>query len=116
MSAQLRLDTLLSGDVAGDLGCAGDLAPGVADRRDGEGNVDPRPILALADRLVMIDPFTTKNAPDDDRLLVVPVLGNEERHRPADDFVRAIAEDSFRPSVPARDDAVQILADDPVFR
>ena len=102
------------GDVAGDLGGAGEPPPGVTDRRDGERDLDQRAVLAPADRLEVVDPLATPDALEDRRHLVLPPRWRQERDRPADHLGGSVAEEALGGAVPAGDDAVEGLAHDRV--
>ena len=100
--------------VAGDLRRADDRAVRRADRRDRERDRDQRAVLVLSNRLEMIDGLATANPGQDFRFLAEAVGGYDGRDRPADHFLRRVAEHALRPKIPRRDDAVQVLADDRV--
>jgi len=111
----LLLGALAVGDVARDLRRADDLAARPADGRDRERDVDARPVLADADGLVVLDALAADEAREDGRLLVGVVFGDEDGDGPADDLVGRVAEDVLGRAVPARDAAVERLADDGVL-
>src|ERR1700684_1389167 len=100
------------GDVAGDLRSADDGAVGVLDRRDAERDRNPAAVLALPDRLVVVEAVAAADAREDLRLLVVQLRRNQDSDRLADDLFGGVAEQVFGGAVPADDDAVQRLADD----
>ena len=89
----LRLGPLAVGDVAGDLRGPDDRAVGVADRRDGERDVDDAPVLGDALGLEVLDPLAPADALQD----AVHVLGMVRRHQGgdglADDLGGGVAED-----------------------
>ena len=58
-------------DVAGDFRGADDFAFFVFDRRNSEGNIDEASVLALSNRLVMINPLTPTDTFEDHRFFVV---------------------------------------------
>jgi len=60
----------------------------------------------------MIDSIATPQASEHPSLFVVALGRNEQQDRVPDDFVRPIAEETFRAGVPADDGTGQILADD----
>ncbi len=117
MAASRSLQLLgppLVGDVPADLGGPDDLALGVADRRDGERDVDDGAVLPPPLRLVVVDLLAAADAAED-ALGVLDGLGRHEHGDvPADDLLGGVAEDAFRPLVPARDDAVEVLRGDDV--
>src|SRR5271166_4308243 len=102
------------GNVAGNFGRADDISAEVSDWRNGQRNIDQASVLALSDRLVMVDPLTAADAFEDSWFLVVAIGRNEHRHRLADRFLARIAEEALRASVPARDDAVDVFGNDGV--
>ena len=105
---------LASRDVAGDLRGADDPALPVAHGRDRERDLDQRAVLAPAHGLEALDPLAAADAPEDGRHLVLPARGGEERDVAADDLPGRVAEEALGGGVPARDDAVEVLADDRV--
>jgi hypothetical protein len=109
-----QLTAPLAGDIANDLRRADDHARRTQDRRDGQRHRDLAAILVHPHRLVMADPHTAGQALEDHRRLVHPVRWVQQRDRPSDHFRASIAEDSLGRVVPARDNAIQRLADDRV--
>src|SRR5437016_13211873 len=89
---------LLFGDVTRDLRRTADLTTGVPDRRHGEGDVNPAPVLPHPFGLEVIDPLSSAERGDDLRLL------------------GRVPEDPLGTRVPGHDRAVQGLADDRVVR
>src|SRR5574340_1236393 len=67
------------GRVARDLGSPDDRAARVADRGEGERNVDETAVLALPHRLEALDPLALSDALQDFRLLGQPVGRNDNR-------------------------------------
>src|ERR1043166_357801 len=112
----LGLGALAVGDVARDLRRADDRAARPADGRDGERDVYEAAVLAHALRLVVLDALAGPQAREDGWLFVRVVVGDEDGDWLADDLFGGVAEDALRALVPARDDAVQGLADDGVVR
>src|SRR5580700_3421734 len=110
----LMFGPLARGDVAGDLRGADDGTVRVLDRRDAERNRNPAAVLALPDRLIVIEAVAAPDARENFRLLVVELLRNQDGDRLADDFFGRVAEQALGGFVPADDDAVEILADDRV--
>ncbi len=104
------------GDVARDLRGPDDPPRGVADRRNGRGDVDQAPVPAPAHGLVMLHGLAAADARDDFGFLVGAVGRDELRDIPADDLARGIAKDPFGAPVPADNGAVEPLADDGVVR
>jgi len=80
------------GDVTGNFGRADDIAAEVSDGRNGQRNINEASVLALSDRLVMVDPLTAPDALEDSRFFFVAISGNEHSHRLADSFLARIAE------------------------
>src|ERR1700722_6436600 len=110
----LMFGPLARSDVTGDLRGADDSTVRVLDRRDAQRNRDLAAVLALADRLVVIEAGAAPDALEDFRLLVPQLRRNEDRDRLANDFFGRVAEQVFGGAVPADDDAVEGLADDGV--
>src|SRR3546814_3876096 len=73
-------------------------------------------LLALANRVVVVDGLAAADAGEDYVFFVVAVGGNQDRHRLPDLFLGGIAEEPLRAAVPACGDAVEVLADDGVVR
>ena len=113
-SPAARLGPLPGGDVAGDLRGADDAALGVADRGDGQGDVERRPSFATR----TVSKCSTRSPaaePLQDRaLLVQPLRRDDQGDRLADGLVGRVAEEPLGPGVPRADDAVERLADDGV--
>src|SRR5690606_34637285 len=84
----------------------------VVDRRDHERDLDEAAVLATTHRLVMIDALAATDALEDGGLLVRPVIRNENYDRTAHGFLGRVAVDALGTAVPARDDAVEVRADD----
>jgi hypothetical protein len=92
-------------------------APGlVADRRDGDGNVDASAILAEALGLEVLDRFAAQDCRVEPFLFVVMIARYQLEDGLADDLFGRVAEDRLRRPVPTGDDTVEGLADDGVFR
>ena len=68
---------LLFRDVARDLGGTDDAAAAIAHRRNGEGDVHQRSVLALTDRLVMIDALAAAEARHNAGLFVLALLRDQ---------------------------------------
>ncbi len=115
-AANLAVDELAFGDVAGDLGGTHDPALQVLDGRDGQRDVQQRAVLPHADGLEMVDAFTGADARDDLDLFRAPVLRNEHRDRLAQRFGFGVAEQSLGAGIPTGNDAVQVFTDDGVIR
>ena len=104
----------LFGDVARDLRCP-DHAPSRVPTGDTVSEMlMGRAVLALPDGLEVLDREPGADAPQHFRLLIQPVLGNDDGDRLADHLVGGIAEDPLGAAVPGLDDAVEILTDDGV--
>src|SRR5271165_5071413 len=80
------------GDVTGNFGRADDIAAKVSDRRNRQRNIDRASVLALSDRLIVVDPLTTPDAFENSGFFVVAISGNEQSDRLADRFLGRIAE------------------------
>ena len=103
-------------DVTGDFRGADDFAFLVFDRRNGEGNVNETPVLALPNRLVMIDTLALADPLEEWPLFVLSIHWNKDRHRPSHRLLRRIAKEELRATVPSHNDAVEILGKDRVVR
>ena len=103
------LRPLAFGDVTGDFRRAYDGASAVSDWRNGQGNVDTATVFALPNCLVLVDPLAAADALEDLWLLIVAIWRNEKGGLLADRFFSGVAEEPLRATVPARDDAVEVL-------
>src|SRR5271154_422996 len=92
-------------DVAGDFRGADDLAFCIFDRRNGEGDINEAPVLALSNRLVVLNPFTATDTVENHRFFVRPVSWKKYRHRPADGLLGRVAKEPSCAVVPTGDDA-----------
>src|SRR6266481_1404848 len=113
---QALLEALALGDVARDLRRPDDVSRSVANRRHCNRDVQVAPILCAAHRIEGLDALAPREPLQDVRLLVAGARRQQQRHRLADHFFRRIAEDLFRPAVPASDDPLERSADDRVVR
>jgi len=104
------------GDVTGDFRGGDDFSSLVLDRRNGQGNIDKAPVLALSNRLVVIDFFASANPFEDKGFFVLSIHWNKDRHRPSHGLPRCIAKEELRAPVPSHNDAVEILGKDRVVR
>ena len=103
-------------DVAADGRRSHDSIVVALDRRHGERDVDDRPIPPAALGLVVLDSFAILDTGQDD-LDLLPLAGHRQQRDGSADHLRGrVAVDSFGPPVPARDDPVQVFADDRVVR
>ena len=102
------------GNVTGNFGRADDIAAEVSDWRNGQRNIDEASVLALSDRLVMVDPLTAPDAFEDFGFFVMAIGRNEYSHRLADRLLARVAEEALRATVPARNDAVDVFRNDGV--
>ena len=110
------LRPLRFGDIAGNFRGGDDFSSLVLDRRNGEGNVDKTPVLALSNRLVVIDFFASADPFEDKGFFVLSIHRNKDRHRPSHGLLRRIAKEELRATVPSHNDAVEILGKDGVVR
>src|SRR5262245_63867348 len=108
----LRVGPLALGNVAGDFRRADNFAFRILYGRDRQRNVNPAPLLALANSLMLLDPLAAPHTFKDRRLLIAPVQRNQGGDGPADDLLARIAKYPFRALVPACDDAIEVLAYD----
>ena len=116
LAPQRLLRPFARGDVAVDPGGSDHPAAGVADRREGQGNVDPLAVLVHADRLERLDLDPLPELLEHRRHQRPLVRGDDQVQRAADRLAGRVAVDPLRPGVPARDDPVERLADDAVLR
>ena len=93
---QVLLELPAFGDVAGHVRCADDAAGRVADRGNGERDIDETAAGGAPDRLKVFDAIPAPDAPENLSLLVLTVVRQEQHHRAADHLVRLIAVDSLR--------------------
>ena len=84
----------------------------VSDRRNSEGNINKAPVLALSNRLVVLNPLTATDAREDHRFFVVPIGRDKHSHRPADGFLGRVAEEPQGPAVPTHNEAVEVFGKD----
>ena len=103
-------------DVASDLRRADDLPRIVVNRRDRQRNGDQRPVLPLTDRLEMGDGLTRPDPAEHHILFRLPVGRDDHANRLADRLCGCVAEHALGRTVPRRNRAVEILADDGVVR
>jgi len=92
-----------------------DLTLRVADRRNGDGDVDDAAVLSAARRFERQN-WVVLRKPSDDRRLLSRLAGREEHgDRPPDGFLRHVSEEPFCTFVPALDAPVQVARDDRVI-
>src|SRR5256714_1570197 len=106
----LDLGVLPIGDVPRDLGGADDRSPGVADRRYGQRDVQPPPVLRLTHGLEVIDDLAAPDAGQDVVLFGTPLGWNDQGNVPTDRLARREAEHPLGGGVPRHDHAVEALA------
>lgn len=99
-------------DVTGDFRGAYDFASLIFDRRNGEGNIDEAPVLALSNRLVMIDTLAPADTFEDHRLFVMSVRRNEHGYRPSDGLLRGVAKEELGATVPSHNHAIEVFGKD----
>jgi hypothetical protein len=100
------LDTLLRCDVAADFRGPDNAAGFIADRGDGERNVDDVSVLLPSLRLVMVHLLASPDASENLLDILGVFVWNDYGYMFADDLVGRLAEDLLGPPVPACDDAV----------
>src|SRR5262249_46393947 len=103
-------------DITRDLGGAKDLARRIFHRRYGERYVHESAVLALANGLIMVDVRAAQASIENAGFFVVAIRWDESGDRSAQHLPGRITEDPFSASIPARDNAVQVLADDRIVR
>jgi len=109
------LPTLTLCDVSGNFRRSNYVAVTIPDRRNRHGNVDEAAVLALPNRFVMLDSFSAPDAVQHHGFFVVPIRRNEDCDGPANGFLRGIAEESMRATIPAGDHAVEVFGQDRVI-
>ena len=112
--AEALFDQLLGADVARDFCDAGYGACLIADRRNGDNDVEWLAILMKPDGLKVRGRLARHNIGDKSLFLLQPVLGNEVADRPADHLLFAIAEQMLGGAIPAHDDTLERLAHDSI--
>src|SRR6516162_2541958 len=108
----LLLVSLLLGDIPRDLRCADNPAVDILDRRNGQRDRDKAPILALANGLEMVDVLPSPDAVQNVAFFIAPILRNNNCDGLPNYFLRRVAEDAFCALIPARDNAIEVLAYD----
>ena len=83
-----RISLFSIADIAGDLGGTDYLAAAIADRRNGQGDVDERAVLASTHCFVGLDVLAALDAFQDLLLLTLAVRRNDDEDGLADDFAR----------------------------
>src|SRR5262245_11234590 len=96
-------------DIAADLRCPDYFSRRVAQRGDGERDVDAAAVLRHAHGLVVPDALAALQSGEYLLLLSVQLGRDEAGDRPADHLARVVAEDARRALVPRRDRAVERL-------
>ncbi len=116
------LGALALGDVADDLRDthdghgSGRRGVGSPDRGGGDGDREERSVLALADRLELLDARAAADSAQDHRLLGGTIGRDRDLDGATDDLRGAVTEHAFRRRVPARDHPLERLADDGIVR
>jgi hypothetical protein len=80
-----------------------------ASRSGDERDFYQAPILAAPDRFIVAHALAAAQPRQDRCLFILPIVRQEKHDRLSDDLGGAIAEQQFRPPVPARDGSIQIL-------
>src|SRR5262245_10857743 len=106
------LGELFLADVASNNRRAHDFPCLVLHRRNGERDVNEARVLALANRLVVVNVLTTSDALENFRFLAVTISRKKDCEGLADHFLGGVAEEALRPKIPARDYTVEVLAQD----
>src|SRR5579862_6967886 len=96
----------------GDLGCADDPTPPIADGRDHEGDLHNAAVLSSPLGLEALDVLAAADALEDALHLLGATRRRNRFDRPPDHLSGAIAENPFRAAVPAGHDTVESLSDD----
>ena len=91
------------------------LALRILNRRDGQRDDDKAAVLALANGLKMVDTLPAPDARQDITLFVLSIFGNNNGDGLTDRLCGSVAEHTFDALVPARDNAVEVLAYDHVI-
>src|SRR5215213_1746595 len=103
-------------DVTSDLRSADDASIRPFDRRDCQRNVEQPAVFSHAYGFVVLDANAGAESRQDRRLFVEMTFRDQHRDGLADYFISGVAEDALRSGVPARNDALERLADDCVIR
>ena len=107
VESSLRFLCLLTrANVSRDFGRPDDLSGGVLDRRHGQRDLNALAILALSDRLVMLDPLTTPDTRENACFLVVKFRWKEDGDRLANGFFGLKTKELRSAPVPSGDDSV----------
>src|SRR5215469_13932514 len=88
----------------------------IANRRDGDGNVDRVAVFVTAYGLEVVYPVASPDAFQNRILLVLAIFRQQHGHVTEPRLFRRIAVQPFRPGVPCENDAVETLAYDGVLR
>src|ERR1700744_1217113 len=100
---------LSCGDIAGDFRRANAFSSTVFDRRRQKGNIDEGPILALSNRLVVMDSFASTDLFEDKGFLILSLNWDKDRNRLPHRLLRRIAKEELCAMVPCQNSAVEIL-------
>src|SRR5690606_30865990 len=101
---------------ASDLRYPDDAAGLVADRRDGQRDVEPPAVFREPYGLEVLDASPGPDSREDLVLLGVPLRRNQHVDRPPYELLRGVAEDPLAALVARADHSVQVLRDDRVGR
>ena len=108
----LRFRLLERRDIARDLRGADDRAGVVADRRDGQRDVERPAVLGDPHGLEMLDALAAAQPREDVVFFGLPLGRDQHPDRPADELVGRIAEQPLGGGVARLNDAVEILRED----
>ena len=112
----LHRGPLLLGNVPRDLRGPDDVAVGIADRGDGQRDIDDAAVFRASLRLVMVHPFAAADSLEDPPHVLNAFRRHQQRDVLPDDLLGRVAEDSLGPTIPAGDDPFERLADDGIVR
>jgi hypothetical protein len=81
----------------------------VFDRRNGEGDINEAPVLALSNCLIVINTFAAADTFEDHGFCVMPIRRNEDRYGLTHCLFCGITKEELGAAVPSHDDAIEIL-------
>ena len=110
--AEALFDQLLGANVARDICGAGYGACLIADRRNGDNDVERPAILVKPDGLKVGDRLARRNISEKGLFLLQPVRRDDVADRLADHLLFAITEHALSGAIPADDDTLKRLAHD----
>src|SRR5579875_1593602 len=113
--SQRALGALLLGDVMGDFGRSDYVAGLVANRRNGDRDIDSLAVLSKAHSFKVVDAFAASESGKDASFVGGQFGRNDFYDGLADHLIGGISEEAFGGRVPAGHDALQVFADNGVI-